>query len=98
MTDTFYFIRNALKSTKLQIIAVDGTIESDNIGSYDASSGEVTLVGFKPTGISGNQIDISIVPANQNTVRPLRNFILDLDTAFSTSRALLDFQNTQVTL
>jgi len=92
------FIRNALKSTKLQIISVDGTIESDNIGSYDASSGEVTLVGFKPTGISGNQIDISIVPANQNTVRPLRNFILDLDAAFSTSRALLDFQNTQVTL
>ena len=50
----------------------------------------VELLSATPTNIS--------ITANQNTVRPLRNFILDIDTSLSTSRAVLDFQNTQVTL
>jgi hypothetical protein len=92
------FIRNKLGSNKLQIITVDGDVEIDNIGSYDQDTGVVTLVGFKPSGFSGSQIDVKITPANQNTVRPLRNFILDIDTSLSTSRAILDFQNTQVSI
>ena len=82
----------------MQIITVDGDVEIDNIGSYDQDTGVVTLVGFKPSGFSGSQIDVKITPANQNTVRPLRNFILDIDTSLSTSRAILDFQNTQVSI
>ena len=92
------FIRNKLSSNKLQVITLDGTVEIDNAGSYEASTGTVTLIGFKPSGFNGSQIDIKVLPANQNTVRPLRNFILDIDTDLSTSRSLLDFQNTQVSI
>ena len=92
------FIRNLLSSNKLQIISVDGSIEVDNIGSFESTAGTISLVGFKPTGFEGNEINFNVTPANQNTVRPLRNFILDIDTSLSTARAVLDFQNTQVTL
>ena len=92
------FIRNKLSSNKLQVITIDGVVEVDNIGSYEGSTGTVTLVGFKPSGFNGSQIDVKVIPANQNTVRPLRNFILDIDTDLSTSRSLLDFQNTQVSI
>ena len=92
------FIRNKLSSNKLQVITIDGVVEVDNIGSYESSTGTVTLVGFKPSGFNGSQIDVKVIPANQNTVRPLRNFILDIDTDLSTSRSLLDFQNTQVSI
>ncbi len=92
------FIRNKLSSNKLQVITLDGTVEIDNAGSYEASTGTITLIGFKPSGFNGSQIDIKVLPANQNTVRPLRNFILDIDTDLSTSRSLLDFQNTQVSI
>ena len=43
-------------------------------------------------------ISITVTPANQNTIRPLRNYVLDIDQSTSTSRALLDFQNTQVSI
>ena len=92
------FIRNLLSSNKLQVISVDGSIEVDNVGSFDSTAGTISLVGFKPTGFEGNKINFNVTPANQNTVRPLRNFILDIDTSLSTARAVLDFQNTQVTL
>ena len=92
------FIRNKLSSNKLQVITIDGVVEVDNVGSYESSTGTVTLVGFKPSGFNGSQIDVKVIPANQNTVRPLRNFILDIDTDLSTSRSLLDFQNTQVSI
>ena len=91
-------IKNKLNSTKLQIISQDGTIEADNIGSYDAAAGTINLVGFNPTAFVGSGIKITATPANQSTIRPLRNFVLDIDTSKSTSSAILDFQNTAVTL
>ena len=91
-------IKNKLGTTKLQIVSIDGTIEVDNIGSYNNLSGVVSLTGFKPTAFEGDAIDISITPANQSTIRPLRNYILDIDTTTSTSRAVLDFQNTVVSI
>ena len=91
-------IKNQLGTTKLQIVSIDGTIEVDNIGSYNNLSGVVSLTGFKPTAFEGDAIDISITPANQSTIRPLRNYILDIDTTTSTSRAVLDFQNTVVSI
>ena len=90
-------IKNKVGTTKLQIISIDGTIEVDNIGSYNNLTGTVTLVGFKPTSFEGSEISISVFPANQNTIRPLRNYILDIDTT-SSSRAVLDFQNTAVSI
>ena len=79
-------------------MSVDGTVENDNIGTYNQDTGVVSLVGFKPTSIDGNFISITVTPANQNTIRPLRNYVLDIDQSTSTSRALLDFQNTQVSI
>tara|TARA_B100000085_G_C18560985_1_gene519524 strand:- start:1439 stop:3268 length:1830 start_codon:yes stop_codon:yes gene_type:complete len=91
-------IKNQLGTTKLQIVSIDGTIEVDNVGSYNNLTGVVSLTGFKPTAFEGDAIDISITPANQSTIRPLRNYILDIDTTASTSRAVLDFQNTAVSI
>ena len=91
-------IKNKPGTTKLQIISIDGTVEIDNIGSYNNLTGVVSIIGFKPTAFEGSAIDISILPANQSTVRPLRNFVLDIDTTASTSRAVLDFQNTAVSI
>ena len=91
-------IRNVLNSNKLQIVDNDGTIQIDNIGSYEASTGTVSLVGFNPTALQGQSLQVSVVPANQSTIRPLRNFILDIDNVKSIPVAQLDFQNTLVTL
>ena len=90
-------IQNKLNTNTLQIISTDGTIEVDNAGSYDTAKGTVTLTGFTPTAFEGSEIVIEAAPANQSTVRPLRNYILDIDPT-SASVALLDFQNTAVTL
>ena len=92
------FITNLLKSNVLQIISVDGTVEVDNIGDYQSAIGKITLNGFKPSSFEGSAIQVAVTPANQSTIRPLRNFVIDIDTQASSSNALLDFQNTAVTL
>ena len=91
-------IQNKLSSNKLQVVSADGTIEVDNVGSYDASQGTITLVGFKPTSIDGSQVTFTVEPSNQNTIRPLRNYVLDINTSTSTAKAVLDYQNTAVSI
>ena len=91
-------IRNVLNSNKLEVVDQDGTIQVDNVGSYDAIKGIVTLTGFGPTSVQGTGLQINAVPANQGTIRPLRNYILDVDTVNSSSTAVIDTQNTLVTL
>lgn len=93
------FIRNKLKSTKLQIINADGGVEIDNIGTYNPATGVVQLEGFNPTSVEGGtDIKLSITPANQSTVRPLRNYVLKLDDQLSSALAQIDYQNTQTSL
>jgi len=92
------FIKNQSSSTKLQVVSVDGTIEVDNVGSYNAVSGTISIVGFKPSSFEGNSISLKATPANQSTIRPLRNYVVDIDTALSSSRAILDYQNTSVSI
>jgi len=91
-------IRNKASSSKLQVVSVDGTIEVDNVGSYSNTGGTVDLVGFKPTAIEGSAITLTVTPANQSTIRPLRNYVIDIDTSLSSSRAILDHQNTSVSI
>ena len=91
-------IKNLLKSTTLQIIGDTGQIEAENIGSYDEINGRIDLVGFAPTAIEGDAIKFSATPANQSTVRPLRNFILDIDKTKSQATGIIDNQNTLTTL
>jgi hypothetical protein len=93
------FIRNKLGSTKLQIINADGGVEVDNIGTYTPDTGVVRFEGFNPSSVEGGaEIKISVVPANQSTVRPLRNYVLKIDTQLSTALAQIDYQNTQTSL
>ena len=82
----------------MQVVSVDGTIEVDNVGSYSNTGGTVDLVGFKPTAIEGSAITLTVTPANQSTIRPLRNYVIDIDTSLSSSRAILDHQNTSVSI
>ena len=91
-------IENRLNSNTLQIVNTGGTIEVDNIGSYDAALGKITLVGFAPTDFAGDHIKFSATPANQSTIRPLRATVIDIDPAASKASAVLDYQETQVSL
>jgi len=87
-------LQNKLSSNTIQIINSTGGIVNDNIGSYAANSGTITLTQFNPTAIEGDFIKISSTPTDQSTVRPLRQHILKFDADLSTTIATLDFQNT----
>jgi hypothetical protein len=94
-------IRNQLSSTTLQIVRnSDGAVLVNNIGSYTPSTGTINLVSFNPTEIDGSITDIRIsaIPANQSTVRPLRNFVLALDTTKSFASAQIDYERIRVTI
>jgi len=89
-------IKNKLESTTLQIVDVDGAVRLDNVGEYDANTGEVKIVGFNPQAfIGGNTfIKISVTPLNESVVKPLRNYILRLDRTRSSTTAVIDRQQT----
>lgn len=75
-------IVNKLNSNKLQIVTLDGlTTIVDNVGSFDAATGVLSLVGFKPNSIIGgvNYVKISATPANQSAIAPQREDILQFD-------------------
>lgn len=92
-------IRNVLDSNVLQVQTLSGASALvTNVGSYNASTGKVSLVGFSPSSIIGEQIKISVVPQNESTVRPLRNYIINIDSGLSSARAQTDYQNTPTTL
>jgi hypothetical protein len=93
------FIRNKLSETKLQIINADTFIvEADNIGTYTPTTGKIQINGLNPSAVQGDYLRVSAVPANQSTVRPLRNFIISLDPNVTSSRAVIDYQITEVSL
>ena len=91
-------IRNLLNTNTLQIINEDGAIEVSNIGTYNEADGRINLTGFAPTAVDGESIKFSVVPANQSTIRPLRNFVLDIDKTRTNTLAVVDNQNTLTTL
>jgi hypothetical protein len=92
--------RNKLNSSVIQIIDVLGNLIASNIGSYDAETGVVDIIGTNIENFEGANIKISVVPFNQSTVRPLRNYLLTYDPTRSTARAIIDRQrvSTAVTL
>ena len=93
------FIRNKLSSKKLEIVNIDGGVEVDNVGSYETGTGKVEIVGFKPTSIEGGtELKVSVVPTNQSTIRPLRNYIIDFDAGVSFAQSQIDNQNTKLAL
>jgi hypothetical protein len=92
-------IKNELGSHKLQIFNLNGELEFGNIGYYDQATGKVYL---KSLAVDTNgrpvEIKISAVPANSSTIRPLRNYIIELDESVSTTRALIDEGTIKVSL
>ena len=75
-------IRNKLKTTKLEIVTLDGlTVVVDNAGSYDPVAGTLSLVGLKPSSVIGgvNYIKVSVVPSNQSSISPEREDIVVFD-------------------
>ena len=94
-------LRNKLGTNTLQVVTQgEGLVLVTNAGSYNATTGKVSIIGFAPVAIIGSDtfIKISATPANQSTVRPLRNFKLSLDTVNSFSSAQIDYERIEVSL
>ena len=75
-------LRNKLGTNVIQVIALaGGAVVIDNIGSYNASAGTVTINYFNPTSISAglDRIKLAAVPSNQSAIAPERNEILKFD-------------------
>ncbi len=87
-------IKNRLGSTILEIVDLDGNVLLDNVGEYNSLSGKVSLVGFRPTQLISGQtfLPIRVTPRSEGTIKPLRNYILQLDTARSSATAEVDRQ------
>lgn len=84
-------IKNKLSTNILQIIAVAGNrVLVDNTGSYDPSSGVVTINYFNPSNIAAGltEIKLSAVPSNPSAIAPERNELLVFDPDRSTSQAV----------
>lgn len=91
-------IRNVLGSNVLQVQSLAGTALVTNVGSYTTSTGIISLIAFNPSAIEGTEIKFSITPENESTIRPLRSYVIDIDSGLSFSRAVIDYQNTRTTL
>jgi hypothetical protein len=91
-------IRNVLGSNVLQVQTLAGTALVTNVGSYTASTGTISLIAFNPSAIEGTEIKFSVIPANESTIRPLRSYVIDIDSGLSFARAIVDYQNTLTTL
>ena len=76
------------------------TVIVDNVGTYNESNGSIKLNGFGTTltAITGGSIKISAVPANQETIKPLRNYIFNVDNTKNIAIGTIDRQNTETTL
>ncbi len=78
-------------STKLQVVnSTNAVVIVDNVGSFNTTTGVLSIVGFRPTGFlgGGTQIKISVKPANQSAVVAVRNNIIKYDEAASSITAV----------
>ena len=92
-------IKNRANSTTLQIVNNTGDVLVDNIGTVTPSTGKLNLTGFLPTAVDNSGVlKIAVRPANESTIRPLRNYIIDIDTTQLNVTTQVDFQNTQTVI
>lgn len=99
--DKVCILRNKLDSNILEIVSVsDNAVQVNNVGSYDAAKGKISIIDFAPTSIIGGTSYIKVIatPANQSTVRPLRNYVLDIDTDRSVTTAQIDYQQIRASI
>lgn len=84
-------IRNQLNNNKLQVINLsDNSVFIDNVGSYNANAGTVSIVGLQVDDIAGGAdfIKLAVVPANQSAVSTQRNDVLEVDGSRTIARAV----------
>lgn len=76
---------------QLEMVDTEGNIVIDNIGSYDKSSGTVTITSLRVQSIAGtrNFIKVFAIPANQSVINSVRNNIIRYDEEESFSKAIL---------
>ena len=93
-------IKNKLGTNVLQILNASSIVEVDNIGSYDADTGQVSFINFIPESIASGEsfLKVTVTPANQSTIQPLRNYILDNDVDLSFATGNIDRQTLQSTI
>lgn len=91
-------IKNKLNSTDLQLVTSDGVVLVDNVGSYNPASGVVSISGLNISAFIGDEVKLFVIPANQSTVKPLLNYILDVDSTRSTVTTIIDRESINVTL
>ena len=77
-------LRNKTASNTLEIVRTAGggeVIVQDDAGFIDTVNNSIVLLPFAPTGIQDtvNGIRFSAVPANPNTISPLRNSLIRFD-------------------
>ena len=91
-------IKNRLNSTVLQIQDLKGNVLLDNVGEYNAVAGTIAINAFEPSQITTGQsfLIFSVVPEQDSFIKPLRNYILRLDTAKSSATATVDRQTTSL--
>jgi len=93
-------VKNKLNSNILQVISSNGTIIEEDIGNYDYEKGSVTLYGFNPvSNLSGKSyISFTSTPIDQSMIKPLRNYVLRLDTSKLVMQPIKNEQDTKVAL
>jgi hypothetical protein len=91
-------IKNKLNSTTLQLVTSAGVVVSDNVGNYNPTTGVVSIEGLNPSAFNGSEVKLFVTPANQSTVRPLLNYVIDVDSTRSTVTTIIDRETTSVVL
>lgn len=92
------YIKNKIGSDVLQIFDLDGVVRERNIGNYVPATGVVFFSALAVEDIGSVVLKVSVVPANTSTIRPLRNYIINLDDDALSAKAVIDLQSTRVLL
>lgn len=81
-------------STNLKLIDTLGATRVSNIGSYNPSSGLVTVSAFKPTSIQGDTvIRLKAIPANQSTIKATKHYLFEFNGSASFANGTIDYQD-----
>ena len=89
---------NKPDSLQLQVVNnSSGGVLQDNAGTYNPLTGVVSIVGVNIAAVVGT-FKVSVIPEDQSTIRPLRQYIIKHDNTVSASSAIIDNQNTKTTI
>lgn len=83
-------VYEVLPSSNLEMVDIEGNIIISNIGSYDHSSGNVTINGLTVQGIlsANNYIKVFAIPANESVINAEFNNVLLFDESESVVQAV----------